>query len=73
MRDDLVLEEDNQYPVLIGRDFWLPENTAQDLTNKLNNLDDILSKYYIQHSKIKRSTQPKRSNDNPTSRDYLRL
>ena len=49
----------NRAGILLGREFWLPEDTAQDLEFKKQNLEEFVSKYY--------------DNQNHRSKDFLRL
>ena len=52
-----LIENKNQDAILIGREFWLPKNTAQDLEYKMQDLENYMSRYY----------------DNARSKDFLRL
>ena len=52
-----VIENNSQDAIVIGREFWLPENTAQDLKYKMQNLENYVARYY----------------DTARSKDFLRL
>ena len=56
--NDIDLSDDfSQDGILLGREFWLPKNTARDLDFKMQNLQDYMARYY----------------DNTRSKDFLRL
>ena len=48
---------DNEDAIMLGSEFWLPEETARDLKYKMQDLQDYMARYY----------------DNSRSKDFLRL
>ena len=47
----------NEDAIMLGSEFWLPEETARDLEYKMQNLQDYMARYY----------------DSSRSKDFLRL
>ena len=55
--DFAVSGNNNEDAIMLGSEFWLPEETARDLEYKMQNLQDYMARYY----------------DSSRSKDFLRL
>lgn len=55
--DFTVSGNNNEDAIMLGREFWLPEETARDLEYKLEDLQNYMARYY----------------DSSRSKDFLRL
>ena len=55
--DYAVSGNNNEDAIMLGSEFWLPEETARDLEYKMQNLQDYMARYY----------------DSSRSKDFLRL